>query len=202
MRRFIIIGRTASGTGKFSLENLPSSSGRLDVLLRCVRAALLTSHGLRRNVVVYLVLLGKEEVPRVVRLSGDAVQFVRPDERSLALLVQKALLRHAGGSTTFIEQKPGLAVADGELELVLSELGGARRYLLELGAPDARDAVLEPDDAAFFIGDHSGFAETTRAALIACGAEPLGVGPLGLHSDDVVTLVLNELDRRAAEGRK
>ena len=192
----VIIGQTASASGEFSLDDLPSSSGRLDVLLRCLRAALLTSHGLRRDVLVYLVLAGGP-VPRVVRVGGDGLKFVRPDERSLALLVQKALRRHAGAVATFVEQKPGLSVAEGGLECALADLRGARVYVLEQGATDVRAADFAADDLAFCIGDHLWFDAATRAALAAIGAQPLSVGPLSLHSDDVVTLVTNELDRRS-----
>ena len=196
MRRFVVLGRTAKASTGFSLDDLPSSSGRLDVLLRCVRAALLTSHGLRPEVLVYLVLQGGGGGPRVIRIGGAGLQFVRPDERSLALLVQKALGRHVGGAAGFVEQKPGLAVADGGLECVLADLRGARAYVLEEGARDLRQASLEGEDLAFFIGDHLGFDEAARSTLAQCGAEPVSVGPLSLHSDDVVTLVSNELDRR------
>lgn len=195
MRRFVILGRTAKASAEFSLDDLPSSSGRLDVLLRCVRAALLTSHGLRPNVLVYLVLQGGPRAPRVVRLGGTGLQFVRPDERSLALLVQKALGRHVGGSAGFVEQKPGLAVADGGLDCVLADLREARCYVLEERAADLRDLRPVSGDLAFFIGDHLGFDEAARATLASYGAEPVSIGPLSLHSDDVVTVVSNELDR-------
>jgi len=198
MRRFVILGRTAKATPEFSLDDLPGSSGRLDVLLRCVRAALLTSHGLRPEVLVYLVLQGGATAPRVVRLGGEGLKFVRPDERPLATLVQKALARHAGGAG-FAEQKPGLAVADGGLDWLLSsELSPARLYVLEEDAPDLRAAALEGADLAFFIGDHLGVDPSARAALSARAAEPVSVGPLSLHSDDVVTLLHNELDRRGS----
>src|SRR5436189_6123979 len=88
VRRFVVVGQTASASGEFSTEDLPSSGGRIDVLLRCVRAALLVSHGVRRDVIVYLVLGGGPSAPRVLRFSGCDAQFLRPDERSLALLVK------------------------------------------------------------------------------------------------------------------
>ena len=36
----------------------PATSGRLDILLRCLRASLLVSHGLREDTIIYLVLMG------------------------------------------------------------------------------------------------------------------------------------------------
>src|SRR5262245_53019243 len=56
-RRFVIIGQKAIASDAFLLDDLPGTSGRLDILVRCLRPALLSSHGLRRDVVVYLVLL-------------------------------------------------------------------------------------------------------------------------------------------------
>ena len=70
---------------------MPSTSGRLDVLLRSIRAAFLVSHGLRRDVVVYLVLCAGPRAPRVLRIDGRSAKFLRPDERSLAVLLQKSL---------------------------------------------------------------------------------------------------------------
>lgn len=98
MRRFVIIGQRASASPDFSLNNLPASSGRLDVLLRCLRAALLVSHGLRRDTIVYLVLLGGPSAPRTLRIDSADVRFLRPDERSLAVLVQKALAEPVEGA--------------------------------------------------------------------------------------------------------
>ncbi|MDP9002115.1 MAG: tRNA (pseudouridine(54)-N(1))-methyltransferase TrmY, partial [Myxococcota bacterium] len=95
MRRFVIIGRSAIASDDFLLEDIPGTGGRLDILLRCLRAGLLVSHGIRRDVVMYLVLLGGPRAPRVLRADASGLKFVRPDERSLATLAKKALASHA-----------------------------------------------------------------------------------------------------------
>lgn len=197
MRRFVIIGQRAAAGPEFSLSNLPASSGRLDVLLRCLRAALLFSHGARRDAVVYLVLLGGPRAPRTLRVEGATVRFLRPDERSLAVLVQKALAAPAEGSG-FVTVRPGIAVAEGGLEAVLADVGEAAAYVLEEGATDLREVGIEAGDVVFFIGDHRGFDEATRARLGALGARAVGVGPVSVHADDAVVIVGNELDRREA----
>ena len=107
MRRFVLIGQTAAASADFSVEDLPGSSGRLDVLLRCVRAALLVSHGLRRDVQVYLVLRGGVSSPVVLRIDGRTAKFLRPDERSLATLVRKTLLALPAPGSNFVEVRPG-----------------------------------------------------------------------------------------------
>lgn len=201
MRRFIVLGQRATASPDFSLINLPASSGRLDVLLRCLRAALLYSHGLRRDTVVYLVLLGGPAAPRTLRVEGATARFLRPDERSLAVLAQKVLAAPPAQEPGFVAVRPGIAVAAGGLDVVLADLGAAALYVLEEGAADIREQPLGAPDSAFFLGDHLGFDEVTRARLAALGATPIGVGPVSVHADDAVALVLNELDRREAISR-
>ncbi len=199
MRSFVVIGQTAKASPDFTLDDLPGSSGRLDVLLRCVRAALLFSHGLRRDTRVYLVLRGGPLAPRTLRVDGGTAQFIRPDERSLALLVQKTLAAapaQLGGD--FVEVRPGVALASGDVDCVLADVGRAARYVLEEQAPDLRTLALELGNAVYFVGDHLGIDEATRVKLAAAGVIAASIGPVSLHSDDVVAIVSNELDRRAA----
>src|SRR3954447_2632757 len=115
MRRFVVVGQRATASPDFSLLDMPGTSGRLDVLLRCLRAALLVSHGLRRDTRVYLVLLGGPEAPRTYRVDGKDARFVRPDERSLAVTIQKGLSRVPAGEG-FWAMRPGFAVANGGLD--------------------------------------------------------------------------------------
>jgi tRNA (pseudouridine54-N1)-methyltransferase len=200
VRRFVVIGQQAGASNDFSLDDLPGSSGRLDVLLRCVRAALLVSHGVRRDVVVYLVFLGGPQ-PRVLRFDGAAARFVRPDERSLATLVKKALAKADDLQRTargFVEVKAGIASASGGLAEVIADLGCATPFVLDENGADVRDSKdLGRGDVAFFVGDHKGFGEATRTSLAAIGARPIRVGPVSLHAEDAIAVVSNEIDRGA-----
>ncbi len=196
-RRFVVIGREAIASDDFLLDDVPGTSGRLDIGLRCVRAALLVSHGLRRDVTVDLVLGGGPRAPRVLRVRGAGVKFLRPDERALAVLARKVLASVADEGPGFVEVKPGVDVARGGLERVLSDLSGETLYILEEGAPDLRDvSELARGDQAFFLGDPAGFDASSRDRLKAAGARAVSVGPVSLHAEDVVTIVSNELDRR------
>jgi tRNA (pseudouridine54-N1)-methyltransferase len=198
MRRFVVIGRDAVASDDFLLEDLAGSSGRLDVGLRCIRAALLVSHGLRRDAVVYLVLGGGPLAPRALRVRGAEARFLRPDERSLAILARKVLASRVDAqSEEFVDARPGIALARGGLRPVLADLGSATPYVLEPDAPDIRAAAdLRHADAAFFLGDPGGFDEATRADLTAIGARPLSVGPVSIHTEDAIAVVSNEIDRR------
>ena len=195
-RRFIVLGRRAIASEDFSLDDLPSSSGRLDVLARCVRAALLFSHGVRHDTVLYLVLLAGGRAPRTVRITGAEAKYLRPDERSLAILLQKSLTTRDDETTPgFLGVRPGIAIARGGLDVVLEDCGASTLHVLEEGAEDVRSVVFEGDQT-FVLGDDRGFDEATRERLSLLGARPLGVGPKSLHTEDALTIVVNELDRR------
>jgi tRNA (pseudouridine54-N1)-methyltransferase len=198
MRRFVILGRQAVASDDFLLDDVPGTSGRLDVGLRCLRAALLVSHGVRRDVVVYLVLGGGPRAPRVLRVSGADAKFLRPDERSMAVLARKALASRVDeGNRGFLDVKPGIAVASGGLDDVLADLSGATIHVLDESGPDVRDAPgLGDADVAFFLGDPGGFDEQARASLASAGARAVSVGPVSLHAEDAVAIVNNEVDRR------
>lgn len=194
-RRFVVIGSRATASPDFLLVDIPGTGGRLDLLLRCVRASLLVSHGLRRDAVTYLVLLGGPLAPRALRIDGSAAKYLRPDERSLATLAKKALAT-PGGDGVFVDARPGVAVANGGLDAVLADLGPSTVYVLDEGGDDLRDAPLDLERPVFVLGDHGGIHPEARAKL--AGAAGLRVGPRSLHADDVVSIVWNELDRRDA----
>jgi tRNA (pseudouridine54-N1)-methyltransferase len=198
VRNFAIIGQKASSTEEFILDDLPGTSGRLDVLVRCLRAAMLSSHGIRRGVVVYLVLLGGPLAPRTVRVDGAAVQFLRPDERSLAVRMKKVLASRADDATdAWVTVKPGFAVARGGFERVLEDVDDATPWILDEAAPDIRETPgLAESHGLFVIGDHLGIPADIRARLDGLGARRIAIGPVSVHADDVVALVTNELDRR------
>jgi tRNA (pseudouridine54-N1)-methyltransferase len=190
--RFVVLGGKA--TGHFRLNDLPGTSGRFDALLRCLRAALLVSHGVRRERWVYLVLGGDGVV---LRVEGGRVKFLRPDERSLAVLAQKALAAPRG-DRGFTEVRPGVAVAEGGLGEVLADLGALPRFVLDERGEDVRGVTLPRDGAAYFLGDHLGMSEAVQNSL---GAKGICVGPVSVHAEDAVAVLSNELDRARLSGR-
>jgi len=205
MRRFVVIGRTASASPDFSLVDLAGTSGRLDVLVRCVRAALLVSHGARRDTMIYLVLLGGPRAPRVVRIDGSVSSWLRPEERRLATIVQRALEEREQPSSplearrdgAFLVLRNGVAVADGGLDVVLSELPkDSARVVLDVGGDDVRTAPLSSGDVTIFVGDHLGLDAAARVAIGPVSA--LSLGPIAVQAEDAIAIVHNELAGRAS----
>lgn len=205
------MGHKAVTDGQFSLNDLPGSAGRMDILCRCVNSALFLSHDLRRDVVIYLVLLGEPEPPKIVKFSGQDVRYLNPDERSSGSLIKKALELKA--RIRWKESTPGVWVRQGDLNDLLIELninagedneGSVDKdtdnklyYLLEDGA-DIRDKMegTLPQRATFILGDHVGMTPDEEQKIMDAGAQSINVGPLSLHADHCIIVVNNELDRK------
>jgi tRNA (pseudouridine54-N1)-methyltransferase len=164
------------------------------VLLRAIRATLLVSHGVRRDTRLYLILLGDPDEPRTLRLDGDAARYLRPDERSLATTLKKALAVRCEAAE-FVPVRPGIAIAKGALETILSDVRDCTRYLLEPNAPDIRAFSMDKGEPAFLLGDHLGLEPTIREHWLALGAQPVSVGPKALFTEDAIAIASNELDR-------
>jgi tRNA (pseudouridine54-N1)-methyltransferase len=190
MTSFAIVGHLARTDGAFSLNDLPGSGGRMDVLCRCVNASLFLSHDLRRDTDCYLILCGEPAGPKTVRFSGTAVRSLSPDERSAGALIKKALDLTVGSE--FRDAAPGVSVRKGGLVRLVSEHVFA---VLDEKGSDIRSAETLPD--AFILSDHLNLTQEEESLLAACPR--YSVGPACLHADHAITVLHNELDRRKSQ---
>jgi tRNA (pseudouridine54-N1)-methyltransferase len=187
MTSFAIIGHLSRTDGGFSINDLPGSGGRMDVLCRCVNAALFLSHDLRRDTDCYLILCGEPAPPKTVRFSGALVRSLSPDERSAAALVKKVIDTPCG--SVFREAAPGVFIRRGGLVELMTEHAFA---ILDEKGTDVRRAASLPE--AFLLSDHLNF--TDGEEIMIRDRPRYSVGPKCLHADHAITLVHNELDRR------
>ena len=201
MKDFIIIGNKAVTGGKISLNDLPGSAGRMDVLCRCVTASLFISFGMRRDVNVHLVLKGGPEPHKIVRFNGETMRSLNPDERSSGSLIQKALLIPAGEIEK--ESTTGVFVRAGDLTVLLDEFKDRPLYYLKEDGGDiseltkSKEAADIFNDGVFILGDNQGVFEEDEAAIENAGASRISVGPISLLSSQCITLILNAADRSA-----
>jgi len=87
VRRFVVVGQNARTARDFPLDDICGAAGRWDLLARCVQGSLFLAHDLRRDSELVLVLLGGPDAPKVVRVSGERVKNLNPDERSTVALL-------------------------------------------------------------------------------------------------------------------
>lgn len=191
MTIFAIIGHLAATTGNFNLNDMPGGAGRMDVLCRSVNSSLFLSHDLRRDVTVYLVLLGGTDAPKTIMFSGEKVRSLNPDERSAGALIKKALEIPVGEE--FRESTRGVYVRRGGLSRLLDEHVFA---VLDEGGIDISTVTAFPE--AFLLSDHMDLTSDELEMTVNC--PKYCVGPKILHADHTITVLLNVLDRRNAAG--
>jgi len=192
MITIVIKGNKARTAPDFLLKDLPGSGGRMDIMCRCLDASLLLSHGIRESVEVLLCLEGPPSPPRCIRVGGDTVRHLSPDERSTAILIQKALNAYEPGKV--VESTPGITISDRSFIDIISQ-NMERIVLLDETGTDIRTADLPGHDPCFVLGDHMGFT-TEEETLLRTAPVCVSVSPKVLHASQCITLLLNELDRR------
>jgi len=185
---FAVIGHNACTNGDFRLTDLPGGAGRMDLLCRCVSASLFLSHGIRKDVICYLLLLGKPDAPKTIRFDGSCVKYLSPDERNIASHIQKALSMPCG--SLFRDSSPGIAVRRGGLIELLSE---HQFVILDEGGKDVRmdDNAMRYD--SYLLSDHGNF--TSEEEEKVKDLFRISLGPCVVHADHAIVLLHNERDR-------
>lgn len=186
---FFVIGhRQPAEPGGIRLDDLAGSSGRWDVLVRCVTAGLLVSHGVRDDAEVVIYLRDGE---RYVRFVGSEVRNLNPDERSTAALVKKAL----GAEPVAAHEEnphPGVYVGQGGLADVLSRRAGGRPVVR---LDEAGETISSwPPDAVYVLSDHEDFDAQDLAVLH--GAPVQRLGPVAVQADQAIVLAHDRVGRR------
>ena len=195
MRRFVIVGHKVDPDGDFALNDLCGGAGRLDVLLRCVSSAFFLSHGLRKEVEVFLFLPGQHPPSitgtpergghKTVRFSGRELRYLNPDERSTGALVRTALLKKLEGKTEK-RSTPGICVSRTDFDVLVNTLPNPV-WLVENGEPWPPEGL--PPDSTFYLSDHHDFTPSEEEALKVVQARRTSLGPSSLHSHHCITVV-------------
>ena len=191
MREFIVTGHEVPTAPDFSLDDITGGAGRLDVLSRCVTAALLLSHDIREDVRVRLVF--RDAI--TVRFEGSRLRRLNPDERSTAALIRDALAdREEAVGRRAAETSPGVLVSRLGFKSTLADAadGGTVVHLDQSGEPVADVPV--PADPVFVLSDHVEFTDRETKLVDEAATETVRLGPESLHADQAITVAHNYLD--------
>ncbi|MCI0498025.1 MAG: tRNA (pseudouridine(54)-N(1))-methyltransferase TrmY [Thermoplasmata archaeon] len=186
MRTFLVVSNAMRTDGDFLLKDIPGTSGRADVVARCVVAAFLTSNGIRQDVMLHVICTGPPDPPKTLRFTGKALMHLNPDERTTAALLQRALAVPA--EARWRESTPGIHVRRAGLEAI-DGIDGPLVLMDEGGEPFAPRG-----DATYVLGDHKGLTEEQAATMVARGAARVSLGPVSLHTDQCIIVIHNRLD--------
>jgi tRNA (pseudouridine54-N1)-methyltransferase len=198
MRRFVIVGHKTVAHPFFTLDDIVGRTGRLDILIRCVNAAFCISHAIRKDVVVYLILLG-EEGPKTVKFVGKELKYLNPDERSTAALVRTALMKKIARGEE-INSTPGVYLCGKDFSDIIEECAKKSDIIvLDEKAPDIRSFKFM-SECTFVLSDERDLTSAEKQILTNINAKSISVGPISLHANHCITIIHNELDRIGSGG--
>ncbi len=190
-RAFLIIGNKAV-TSPFKLNNLPGA-GRVDILCRCISSALFISHNIRRDVEVYLLLLGEPDPPKALKICGAKLRYMSPDERNIAGLLRKSLSVKV--DKDWKETSPGIYISRKGLDELLKEFEDFSIYYLREDGRDIREIEFY-GKCLFILGDHMGVKKEMEEKILGDVKEIIGIPTLSLQAEHCITIVNYELDRK------
>ena len=121
MRRFAIIGHRAISSGKLPLNDLASGGGRMDVMIRALMAALMTSHGFRKDTEIILHFYGGPGPRRRLKIIGHQVRGIHAEERSVAGQIAKVLREPVPPIGQWVKHANGIYDSGGDIDETISE---------------------------------------------------------------------------------
>lgn len=190
MRQLIVVSHEVATDVDVSLDDLPGA-GRFDVLCRATTAALLTSHGIRSDTLVHLVI----DDAVTITVDGASVRRLNPDERSTAALLRGALAeREEAIGHQPVEPSPGVELRRRGFEATIDAVAASGDLIVLDADGEPAGSADPPDDPAFVLSDHHDFTDAERTALADRDATPLSLGPEALHGDQAITVAHNWLD--------
>ena len=158
MRLFVIHGTRAMASGKLPLNDLAGGAGRMDVLVRALMSSLLTSHGLRDDTEVILLLDGSPGPCRRIRFVGSELRGFHSEERAVAGKIAAVIRNPIPPRGHWQEITPGIYDGNGDLKMTLEEIT-IPLIRLEADAPklwienQMSDKTPFEGDIAFVLGD-------------------------------------------------
>ena len=144
MRRFAIIGHRAISSGKLPLNDLASGGGRMDVMIRALMAALMTSHGFRKDSEIILHFYGGPGPRRRLKIIGHQVRGIHAEERSIAGQIAKVLREPVPPIGQWIKHADGIYDSGGGIDETVSEWTNTTIIAL-----DANSERFWSDDASY-----------------------------------------------------
>ena len=196
MRTFILFSRKGITSSDFSINDLPGSGGRMDLVCRCINSALWLSHKLRRDARIFVVLNGSPAPPVTILFEGSGLRRVSPDERNIGAWIKKSLDGKAKNKE-WIKVQEGISVSKKSFQDLLKELNG-NFYVLHEKGTFMREVKIK-EDPIFILGDHVGLPQKEEKFALRFNAEKISLGDVSYLASQCISIVHYELDLTIVE---
>ncbi|MHA1276088.1 MAG: hypothetical protein ACTSQ8_02775 [Candidatus Helarchaeota archaeon] len=186
---FLIKSTKGITSNEFLIQNLPGSSGRLDIVLRCILAAFTFG---TQGIYIHSILNGPPSPPKAIHFTGEQLHELPIDEIEMAKLFREIL------DPTNPIQKAGISItADSFLDTAanLGKIGTL--FLLKEDAPLFNYHFVEEKKGtttSFILSDHLNLEAAEENYLInELGATPINLGPKSYLASHCIIFLLMEL---------
>ncbi len=198
MAEFIVRAHAAPVDPERFRAAIGSGAG-VEYLAAILSSALFVSQDHRSEAHITLVLENSHDFSRCLTFTGDSLGSLPGQHESDLLEVIIDALESGKGlgkEETCIDSR-GITVSATSFEhLVKEKMSSAPVYLADPKGEDLREVDLS-GEAVFLLTDHVPLPKKIAKSLEVRGAIKVSVGPRMLHASQCITLIQNELDRRA-----
>jgi len=193
-RIFVLKASTAVTAPIFILRNIAGTSGRLDIVCRCIINAFLINGRIRRNVDFYAVLEGPPSPPRLLMVSSELLSHLPKSEVEVARIIRD-LLSIGKGFHPRNEAFKIDRMSFKKLILYLKNEGYSLVYLHENGVDIRKFNFASLTSTVFILGDHLGLDPASEKFLDSLNIPRISLGPISYLASHCIILVNEELDR-------
>lgn len=166
------------------MKSLAGAAGRMDLVCRCIIAALHTPQGPDRDAEIVVVLEGEPDPPLALTFTGGRMERAPAGEVEAAGMVVLAM---RGGLAGAKAERLGFEEAVARYR----GMGYTVYYLHEQGRPSTEVEFAER--SALVLGDHKGLDPASERLLDRMGAERVSLGPISYLASQCINVVNAEL---------
>ncbi len=194
-RIFIIKASKAITSPKFSMKNIAGSSGRLDVVCRCILNAFKVNGKIRTNTTFYAVLEGPPKPSKLIIVNGEKLINFPNNEIEVAKIIRDLLKIEEGEHSIF----KGFSIMKMDFKKLIKNLKSQKNleliYLHQNGKDIRKFNFNLNKNYAFILGDHIGLDPFSEKFLDSLKIPRISLGPVIYLSSQCIVIVHEELDR-------
>lgn len=188
-RSFLLKASTAHTAPDFDLRQVASTSGRLDIICRCIQAAFTGPKGIRADVEFTAVLEGPPHPPLAIKLSSTQLRELPADEETIASWILNSMQPNSGSN--------GLLLRRESFEKAVRGIRSSNRSVFYLHEDGEDLETLKGrgfSEVGFILGDQVGLDAASERFLDAQGIPRLSIGPRSYLSSSCIVFVNSFLD--------
>jgi tRNA (pseudouridine54-N1)-methyltransferase len=176
----------ANTSPDINFKDIPGTSGRMDILARCINSAFWLSYGIRKNVIFHTILHGKPHISTYLRFEGIKLKKIMPDERNIIIFIKKALERF--DKQNEVESTPGVFIDSLSFDDFVNRHKTCTYYLLDESGVNISDVKLD-SSAIFFMSDNIDFEAHEKKLLLEMESIPISLGSISYLSSHCICIL-------------